>query len=107
MAMEIPSEIRHLIDNNEFEAAIVGLNDAIEADLCNVACYLERARLNWKLGRRREAINDYYRPPNSIPTVLPGRLSNTYRESCNFTIRTFTILDRKKAKTGLKTCQLC
>ena len=61
MAMEIPSEIRHLIDNNEFEAAIVGLNDAIEADLCNVACYLERARLNWKLGRRREAINDYYK----------------------------------------------
>ena len=65
--MELPLHIRHLIDNNVLEEAIVEI-DRLIADAPDDACLLfERGRVHWRLGHRREAMTDYARAASIDP----------------------------------------
>lgn len=65
--MELSDKILTLIKNNDLDGAIVELNKIIDADNYNSDAYFERGKLNWRLGRRREAINDYSRAAELNP----------------------------------------
>ncbi|MCM1331906.1 MAG: tetratricopeptide repeat protein [Bacteroides sp.] len=59
--MELSDKINSLINNNDLEGAIVELDKIIEGDSGDADAYFERGKLHWRLGRHREAINDYNR----------------------------------------------
>jgi len=59
--MELSDKINTLIKNNDLEGAIIELNQMISADSGDADAYFERGKLYWRLGRQREAINDYNR----------------------------------------------
>ncbi|MCM1093316.1 MAG: tetratricopeptide repeat protein [Lachnospiraceae bacterium] len=59
--MELSDKINSLINNNDLEGAIVELDKIIEGDSGDADAYFERGKLYWRLGRHREAINDYNR----------------------------------------------
>lgn len=59
--MELSDKIRSLIEKNDLKDAIAELNQIISEDAGNSDAYFERGKLYWRLGLRREAINDYNR----------------------------------------------
>lgn len=59
--MELPLHIRHLIDNNALEAAIVEIDRLVAGCPDDGRLLFERGRLHWNLGHRREAMADYAR----------------------------------------------
>lgn len=59
--MELPLHIRHLIDKNDIEAAIVELDGLVGDNPDDSVLLFERGRLHWSLGHRRQAMTDYAR----------------------------------------------
>lgn len=57
--MTLPTEVAHLIDNNDIEAAIVAIGKFMESAPDDASLYYERGRLYWRMECRRKAINDY------------------------------------------------
>lgn len=82
--MELPPHIRHLIDNNVFEAAIVEIDRLIAGSPDDARLLFERGRLHWTLGHRREAMTDYARAAAVDPSGPAARALAMARDIMSF-----------------------
>jgi predicted negative regulator of RcsB-dependent stress response len=58
MTANLPVDILQLIEATHYDDAITALNRLIDQEP-SATLYFERGKLQWKLGRRAEAITDY------------------------------------------------
>lgn len=65
--MELSERIAILINNNDLNGAVHLLDKAIDETPDSADAYFERGKLHWRLGNRREAINDYTRASRLDP----------------------------------------
>lgn len=71
MALDF-QKINELISHNRISEAINLINDVLDSEPQNDAAWFWRGKLHWRMGNRRQAINDYTKAVDINP-ISPAR----------------------------------
>lgn len=71
MALDF-QKINELISHNRISEAINLINDTLDSEPQNDAAWFWRGKLHWRMGNRRQAINDYTKAVDINP-ISPAR----------------------------------
>ena len=69
MALDF-QKINELISHNRISEAINLINDTLDSEPQNEAAWFWRGKLHWRMGNRRQAINDYTKAVDLNPHLV-------------------------------------
>lgn len=83
MALDF-QKINELISHNRISEAINLINDTLDSEPQNDAAWFWRGKLHWRMGNRRQAINDYTKAVDINPNSPAQRAIELGQDIDNF-----------------------
>lgn len=83
MALDF-QKINELISHNRISEAINLINDTLDSEPQNESAWFWRGKLHWRMGNRRQAINDYTKAVEINPNSPAKRAIELAQDIDNF-----------------------